>query len=741
MHVMNGQSWRPIAIAAVVCLAPAAVECQVTAPSTQGQTRVLSLQTLRPETPWYVTTDRIYRQRLTDALGDRVEYYTELLDVNHFPDPAYESDFEDYLVRKYHNRPIDVLLAHGITATAVAGRLQARLASHPPIVFTGVVEERPGPKSTGHTFGFAMKESLELALRVHPDTRHVFLVCGTSPADEWYENEFRSQLPTPPSGVAFTSLRGLSVLALTDRLAALPEHSVVFFIALTSDREGREFRTISVIERLAASSNAPIYTWNGDLPGPFGGRFLSTELVAGKTMELALRVLGGERPEDIPLTATDASVDTLDWRQLDRWNVSEARVPPGVELRFRQPGLFEQYRSYVLIAVALLLLQTLLIAGLLIQRRNRRRAERSLRESEARFRVMADTAPVMVWRAGPDQRCDFFNQPWLEFRGRRMQDELGDGWAEGVHPDDLHRCLATYTAAWPGRESFRMEYRLRRADGEYRWVFDTGVPRLASDGALLGYIGSCIDITERRQAEEALRTNEAALRQSHVEIEDLAGRLITAQEAERARIARDLHDDISQKLAAISIAMSECTLPELRASGELLEVVTAVQGQTIELAEDIRLLSHDLHPAVLEHAGLVDAVRSHCREFAKQHSLNMVVDADGDLAISDSTIALCLYRVVQEAVRNTAKHANARRVHVTLRRVEEEVQLAVVDDGTGFDLANARELGGGLGLRSIEERVRFVGGRLSIDTAPRMGTTLTVRVRVLASPARELAGV
>ena len=132
--------------------------------------------------------------------------------------------------------------------------------------------------------------------------------------------------------------------------------------------------------------------------------------------------------------------------------------------------------------------------------------------------------------------------------------------------------------------------------------------------------------------------------------------------------------------------------------------------------------------------------RSHCREFAKQQPIDVVVEADGDLAISDSTTALCLYRVVQEALRNIAKHA-ARQVHVTLRRVEEEVQLAVADDGTGFDLAKAHELGGGLGLRSIEERVRLVGGRLSIDTAPRMGTTLTVRVRVLASPARELAGV
>ena len=210
-----------------------------------------------------------------------------------------------------------------------------------------------------------------------------------------------------------------------------------------------EFRTAAVSEHLAAASNAPIYTWNGNVPGVFGGRLLSSELIAEKTSELALRVLRGERPEDIPITTIDVSVDALDWRQLDRWNVSEASVPAGVELRFREPGLFEQYRGYILGTLAVVLLQTLLIAGLLIQRRNRRRAENSLRESEERFRVMADTAPVMVWRSGPDQRCDFFNQPWLEFRGRRLQDEMGEGWTEGVHPDDLqslfdnlHRRLA-----------------------------------------------------------------------------------------------------------------------------------------------------------------------------------------------------------------------------------------------------------------------------------------------------------
>ena len=750
LTVMRRWSCLRTAIAVGACLSPVAAQCQVTAASTRSQTRVLVLYALSrdaPEAifpepaPHYTVRERVYRSMLGDALGDQLEYYSELVNYHTFPDQSYESDFENYLVRKYGDRKIDLLIANGPDEATLAGRLQARLVSQPPIVFIGPGARRPVPKSTGHTYRYAMKESLDLALRMHPGTRHAFVVCGVSPNDAWYENEFRSQVPAPPPGVELTFLRGHFDHALTDRLAALPEHSIVFLVSLSSDGKGRRFRTASLSERLASVSNAPIYTWNGAVPGVFGGRLLSTGLAAERTSQLALRVLRGERPEDIPITTIDASVDALDWRQLDRWNVSEARVPAGVELRFRELGLFEQYRSYILGTLSLVVLQTLLIAGLLIQRRNRRRVERSLRESEERFRVMADTAPVMVWRSGPDQGCDFFNKPWLEFRGRRLRDELGDGWTQGVHPDDLQRCLTTYTGSWPGRESFRMEYRLQRADGEYRWVLDTGVPRLASDGTLLGYIGSCIDMTERRQAEEAVRANEAALRQSHAAIEDLAGRLITAQEAERARIARDLHDDISQKLAAISIAMSECTLPELHASGELLDVVTAVQQQIIDLVEDVRLLSHDLHPAALKHAGFVEALRSHCSEFARQQSLDVVVEANGNLAISDNATALCLYRVVQEALRNIAKHANARRVHVTLRLVGEEVRLSVADDGRGCEFAKAHAVAQGLGLRSMEERVRLAGGRLSIDSGPLTGTTVTVWVKVLAPSAREFAGV
>jgi PAS domain S-box-containing protein len=143
----------------------------------------------------------------------------------------------------------------------------------------------------------------------------------------------------------------------------------------------------------------------------------------------------------------------------------------------------------------------------------RKAGEESLRESEARFRTMADTAPVMIWMSGTDELCTFFNKGWLDFTGRTLEQELGNGWADGVHREDFDRCLEIYSNAFNARQEFTMEYRLRRFDGEYCWVLDHGVPRAEPDGAFLGYIGTAIDITELKRGEETLERERAFLRQ------------------------------------------------------------------------------------------------------------------------------------------------------------------------------------------------------------------------------------
>jgi PAS domain S-box-containing protein len=154
------------------------------------------------------------------------------------------------------------------------------------------------------------------------------------------------------------------------------------------------------------------------------------------------------------------------------------------------------------------------MTGTLLDITERKQAEILLRESEGLFRIMADTAPVLIWVSGKDKLCYWFNQVWLDFTGRTMEQEMGNGWAEGVHPDDFQRCLDTYVSAFDARREFSMEYRLRRHDGEYRWLVDNGVPRFDELGTFLGYIGSCIDISDRKLATDALQESEEKLRLS-----------------------------------------------------------------------------------------------------------------------------------------------------------------------------------------------------------------------------------
>jgi PAS domain S-box-containing protein len=164
---------------------------------------------------------------------------------------------------------------------------------------------------------------------------------------------------------------------------------------------------------------------------------------------------------------------------------------------------------------------------------DRQQVQENLRASQEQFRIVADTAPVMIWSSGTDKLCTFFNHPWLDFTGRTMEAELGYGWLEGVHPDDLSHCLRVYTTSFDARESFKMEYRLRRHDGEYRWILDHGVPRFSPGGEFLGYIGSAIDITARRESDERLATIVSSAMDAIITVEENQHIILFNEAAER----------------------------------------------------------------------------------------------------------------------------------------------------------------------------------------------------------------
>jgi PAS domain S-box-containing protein len=349
----------------------------------------------------------------------------------------------------------------------------------------------------------------------------------------------------------------------------------------------------------------------------------------------------------------------------------------------------------------------------------RKNAEARRRESEDRFRLVANTAPVLIWMSGTDKLCTYFNQRWLDFTGRSLEDELGNGWAEGVHCEDLQRSLQIYSDAFDRRHRFTMEYRIRRHDGEYRWILDIGVPRFNADGTFSGYIGSAIDITDHKKAEQALAT--------------VSGRLIKAQEEERHRIARELHDDISQRLALLSVELQGLGDARTKSAAEFRDRTEQLLKRTAGISSDIHALSHRLHSSKLDYMGAVAAMRGFCGETAAQQGVEIDFGHSNVPSFLPRDISLCLFRVLQEGLGNAIKHSGVRHFKAELRGEPGAILLSICDSGTGFDPEAAMK-NGGLGLISMRERVALVKGTISIISMPMVGTEIRVRIPVVQAP-------
>jgi PAS domain S-box-containing protein len=373
----------------------------------------------------------------------------------------------------------------------------------------------------------------------------------------------------------------------------------------------------------------------------------------------------------------------------------------------------------------------------------RRQATEELRASEERFRLMADTAPVMIWLAGPDGLVTFLNARWLRFTGRDLDRELGDGWAAGVHPDDRSRCLSTYRAALQARRDFTMEYRLRRHDGEYRWIVDTGVPRYSPDGTFLGYIGSSIDITEHRRTEEQLNR--------------LSAQLLRTQDDERQRIARELHDSTVQTISAVKLNLGRLRRhlgSDGASGGRFADVLDEGEELMDQAATELRTLSYLLHPPMLDDIGLAAAISWYVEGFARRSGLRIELEAPTDLGRLPAQVETSLYRIVQEALSNVHLHSGSKSARIRLNKRGNAVWLRIQDRGKGMPAAMTQNRAGGngaalesasdgaagapelgVGIAGMRQRLRQLGGRLEIRSTSH-GTTITAVVPLGKAPAR-----
>jgi signal transduction histidine kinase len=563
-----------------------------------GHKQVLVLYSTRRDSEFSAVGEAELPRMLDIGLGRDLDYYSDFFDLTRSPNPDYQSAFGDFLRQKYRGLRFDLVIALQDAAVEFVDRNRDGLFAGTPEVFlSNDPAKLGGPNSTGLILERNFAATLTFVEQLQPDVKNIFVVTGAASADKDYERLARIQFRPFEPRFTFTYLSGLETGALERRLSSLPARAAVYYLLVTEDGAGDKFHPLEYIDRVAAAANAPTYCWVDSAigHGVVGGNLYSQKAVLERVGQIALRVLGGERAEDISVAAVDVNAPQVDWRQLKQWGISEARVPAGTLVSFREPNVWDRYRFYILGASTLLLVQSGLIAGLLIQR------------------------------------------------------------------------------------------------------------------------------VRRQYAETELVRSQTQLRTSYDRIHDLGARLLSAQEVERSRIARELHDDISQQLALLTMDLEGLDGPDRNENEKLAGDALA---RARDVSKSVRDLSHRLHPARLRLIGLVAAL--HALRLELSHSgIAIALAHDNVPSTLPPDLMLCLFRVVQEALQNAVKYSGAREVSVQLAGGPDGLLLSIVDNGAGFDVDAA--WGKGLGLLSMSERVEAIGGTLEIRSSS-AGTRLQVTI-------------
>ncbi len=650
-----------------------------------------------------------------------MNFQVEYLDALRFDTPGYEQGVADTLAATYREQKIDLVMTAFYPALAFAVKHRDQIFPGAPIVFFSVTPKRfegqkMWPGVTGVTLGGDMKGTFDLALRLQPETKNVAVIAGGSAFERFLQSMADQDLRDREPGLKAIDLVGLPADQLLAKVDGLPPHTVVYFLMIPQESAQPVLGTYNILSVIAAKR--PTYCIQKYCmgSGAIGGYYADFTDQAVKAGAVAARVLAGEKPEDIPVSTGAEARRRVDWQQLKRWKIPVSAVPAGTVILNPDPGLWRSIRPSIREWILLAVLAVALVGLISIFRRYSSQVKKYiafLREGEERFRLLTDAMPLLIWMSDASGRICQFNQAAVNFIGLKSEADIPAGWMAHIHPDDLRGVIREFEYANENQKGVSAEFRLRRADGEYRWVLDIAAPRFNPDGSFAGLIGYASDVTDQKKAQEALR--------------NVGGRMIEAQEKERSRIARELHDDICQKLALLSMELEMSKRMVLRPGGPIEVRIEEMRRQCSGIAADVQALSHELHSSRLDYLGLTVALQSFCQEFSQQQNVKVEFQHKDVPDSLPKDVALSLFRIAQEGLHNSLKYSGVDQFSLHLWGTGDTVQLEISDSGSGFEVDQAQG-GTGLGLISMQERAHLVNGSFAIESEPGRGTRIMVCV-------------
>ena len=714
--------------------------------------------------PVFVVTQEITRV-LHSAPHQTIDFYFESLDSNLFSDEASQAKIENWLTEKYADRKPDVIVAAGPTPLRFMATSK-QFFPDVPVVFVGAFKEQAASldlngRFTGIWFQFHPAKTLDAATRLVPDAHNVYVIGGVSPLDRFAESIFRKDLLPYEKRYQITYLTDLEMPALLDRLHTLPEHSIVLFSLFFLDPAGRRFIPESqALPAITRASAAPVFGLDDVAMGSgVVGGYVSSFAGQGRAAaEDVLKILDGTRPHAIPQT-DGAAQYMFDWNAMKRWGMDRRNLPAGSVILFREPTVWERYKPQILATALVILVLSLLSIFLALEMQRRKRAESATADALRFEQIISELSTYfielsadridsgithalgrLVQVLGVDRITVYgFNSAQTELQALYFSTKTNAPSPSATlfaHECEWYFCtLLSRNNVVLNRLADLPSIEMRPAFERHGVASTVAVP-IEVEGNILGclsFVQTHHESVWTKQLVAQFRmvgqviANALARKHTDERRQELSGLLINAEESERTRLARELHDDFSQRIAVLAVDLER--LPKRMAENPAAanKRLTELLELTAGIGSDLHSLSHRLHSSTLDSLGLVDALESLCEEFAMQSEIDVSFVHDEVPEQLNPEIALCLFRVVQEALTNVKKHSNALAVAVRLSGTQYGLELSITDDGAGFSIDDSAKRVG-LGLRSMQERVRLVNGDLRMRSALHQGTTIDVRV-------------
>lgn len=681
---------------------------------------VLVLNAFPANMPLSLRTDHGIRVTLeTVGLGVEQQFF-EYLDLARYPDHEHRQHLAELLRLRHAQRKIDFLITVESGALEFLVNEGRDLFPDTPVLALDLPPTFEMPKTDRliiqQSIAYDMIGTLEAALKLVPEAKRVYVVIGAFAEHQPYLDQARRDFRKWEGRLEFVYLNDRSLEEMLAMVSNAPSGTIILYLAVVTDSTGKVYNPRDVVQLLSRASTAPVFGLFDTLLGYgiAGGSLVSYEQLGTQAAKLILGMLANPQSLTTSKTVLEVpSVSMFDWRQLRHWKLDEEALPKGSIIINREATLWDH--KYVIFGgLAFILGQSFLILGLFVQKRRRHSAERSLRQKSEELDNFFDVNLDLLCIADTGGYFLRLNPVWEKVLGYSLAELTSRRYVDFVHPDDAAATLDAMQTLGSQQQVVNFANRYRTKDGIYRHMLWSAV---AVDNRIFA---AARDITERLQADAIIREREK-------DLQILTGRLIRDQEEERRRVARELHDDLCQRLAALAMAAGRAQAAVQEGSDSVLNSLADIRDRTIQMAADVQSISRRLHPAILDDLGLTKAIEAECKQVAAREGIEMRSSVETLPKGLPKEIALSIYRIVQESLNNVAKHACARRVTVSLRRSEIGLHLTVEDDGIGFDTAGLRDKAG-LGLQSIRERVRLVHGTCHIRSEPEKGTTVEATV-------------